>query len=66
MRITVNDQGHDLPDGATVRDLVTQMGLENKPCAVEVNRSVVRKGDHVGHVLREGDTVELVTLVGGG
>ena len=66
MRITVNGQDHDLPQDLTVAALLDRMGLADKPCAVEVNRAVVRKGDHADHALAEGDTVELVTLVGGG
>ena len=36
------------------------------PCAVEVNRLLVPKRKHEQHQLIEGDTVEIVTLVGGG
>ncbi|GAB4544828.1 MAG: sulfur carrier protein ThiS [Phycisphaerales bacterium] len=66
MKITVNDEQRDMQDGATVGDLLRALGLEQKPCAVEVNRSLVRKGEHETHGLVEGDRVELVTLVGGG
>ena len=66
MKITVNDETRDVDPGATVAGLLSELGLANKPCAVEVNRSLVRKGDHQTHALAEGDRVELVTLVGGG
>jgi thiamine biosynthesis protein ThiS len=33
---------------------------------VEVNRKVVPRRQHAEHTLRDGDTVEIVTLVGGG
>lgn len=66
MNITVNGELHDLPDDATVRDLVTDLGLHNAVVAVEVNKSVVPRREHETTKLAEGDCVELVTLVGGG
>ncbi len=66
MQITVNGQSHDAPDGLTVADLLEKQGLSGQPCAVEVNRKLVPKRQHADHALAEGDTVELVTLVGGG
>ena len=66
MKITVNDESREVPPDATVAGLLADLGLGDKPCAVEVNRELVRKGDHQPHALSEGDRVELVTLVGGG
>lgn len=50
----------------TVAALIDQHGLANQPVAVEVNRELVPKRDHAEKTLAPGDTVELVTLVGGG
>jgi sulfur carrier protein len=66
MQITVNGQSQTLPDGQTVAELIEKQGLSGQPCAVEVNRKLVPKRQHAEHALAEGDTVELVTLVGGG
>lgn len=66
VQITVNNETRDLPDSATLADLIRECGLESGPCAAEVNKSLVPKRQHAEHRLREGDTVELVTLVGGG
>jgi thiazole synthase len=40
--------------------------MDSTRVAVEVNRDVVPRARHPEHPLREGDTVEIVTLVGGG
>ena len=64
--ITVNNQPRRLPDQASVADLVRELGLERRPCAVEVNKAVVPKRRHPDHRLSAGDVVEVVTLVGGG
>lgn len=51
---------------ATVADLLQELGLAGQAVAVEVNQSVVPKKQHGDATLNDGDTVELVTLVGGG
>jgi sulfur carrier protein len=66
MRITVNGEQREMPDGATVAALVAALGLPATRVAVERNRELVRRGDHAGTALREGDLLEVVTLVGGG
>jgi sulfur carrier protein len=66
MRIHVNDQPTDLPEGATVSALLTQLALPGTRVAVEVNRTLVRRADHATTSLKVGDQVEVVTLVGGG
>lgn len=66
MKITLNGAGHDIPGGSTVAALLESLGLSDKPAAVELNKGLVRKVEHAETTLREGDTVEVVTLVGGG
>jgi len=66
MRVTVNSEPRELPPGTTLAQLIVELGLDGAPCAAEVNRALVPKREHDGRRLEEGDTVELVTLVGGG
>jgi thiamine biosynthesis protein ThiS len=66
MRITVNGQELELQDGATVAELVASLALPATRVAVERNRELVRRGDHANTALCAGDTLEVVTLVGGG
>ena len=66
MTVTVNGQPVELPAQATVADLLAQLGKSAVPCAVEVNKAVVRKRDHAAAALKPADTIEIVTLVGGG
>jgi sulfur carrier protein len=66
MNVTVNGKPTAMDDGATVRDLLDRMALPGGPVAVEVNRDIVPKARHMDTVLRDGDRVEVVTLVGGG
>ena len=64
--ITVNAEPKTLPDPLTVADLLRHLGKDPRKLAVEVNRNVVPRIDHVTRRLADGDAVEIVTLVGGG
>ena len=66
MKIRVNGVEREVPDATTVAVLVAGLGLPAGPMAVEVNRDVVLRSLHAGYELKEGDKVEIVTLVGGG
>lgn len=66
MTVTLNGEPRELPAQASVADLLKVLDLAKAPCAVEVNRSIVPKANHAAHTLAEGDTIEVVTLVGGG
>ncbi len=66
MFIQLNGSECEVPDACTVESLVQRRGLADQPCAVEVNRQLVPKRQHAERELSDGDTVELVTLVGGG
>ncbi|MEL7471835.1 MAG: sulfur carrier protein ThiS [Planctomycetota bacterium] len=66
MQITVNGDPREIPQNTTVADLIETLGLSGQPCAAEVNKSLVPKRAHESHRLEDGDSIELVTLVGGG
>ncbi|MBY0457781.1 MAG: sulfur carrier protein ThiS [Gemmataceae bacterium] len=65
-RITVADDVYTFPDPLTVADLLARLGKDPTKLAVEVNRDVVPRAEHAAHALKDGDRVEIVTLVGGG
>lgn len=66
MKLTVNDQPRDLPDGACVADLVTQLQLAGKRVAVERNGEIVPRSAYAATPLQSGDRLEIVVAVGGG
>ncbi len=65
MQLTINGETKQI-DAGTVRELLVSLALDKQAVAVEVNREVVPKKLHETTPLKEGDTIELVTLVGGG
>ncbi len=64
--ITVNAEPRSFPDPLSVSDLLRELAKDPGKLAVEVNRDVVPRAEHAQRLLREGDAVEVVTLVGGG
>ncbi len=65
MQLTVNGDPHTT-QATTVADLLRELGLDGRPCAVEINRELAPKREHTQRSLSENDRVEIVTLVGGG
>ena len=47
-------------------DLVARTLPNARAYAVELNRAVLSRRDHAGREVRDGDKIEIVTLVGGG
>jgi sulfur carrier protein len=66
MKLSVNGEAHEYPEGLTVRGLIEALGLTEGPVAVERNREVVPRALHAQTELHDRDVVELVHLVGGG
>lgn len=64
--ITLNAERRSFPDPLTVADLLRQLGQDPSRIAVEVNQRVVPHSEQAELQLKDGDVVEVVTLVGGG
>jgi sulfur carrier protein len=65
MNVQVNGEGREVADGSTVAKLLGELGITQPHVAVEVNLEVVPRAEHRETVLKNGDRVEVVTLVGG-
>jgi len=66
IQVSVNGQPVSMPTGSTLAELLRRLALEGKPVAVEHNRRVVPRAEHATVRLNHGDTLEIVTFVGGG
>jgi thiamine biosynthesis protein ThiS len=66
MRIKVNGQFQEHPDGIDGRELLTRIDWTYATLVAEVNGRIVRKDEFLALALADGDELELVTLVGGG
>jgi sulfur carrier protein len=66
MRVQINGESREIADGSTVAALLRELGVMQPHVAVELNLEVVPRAVHGDTVLRDGDRLEVVTLVGGG
>lgn len=64
--VHVNGEDLQVPEGATVQDLLKQLTTPDRGVAVELNREVVPRNAHASTRLHAGDQVEVVQFVGGG
>jgi thiamine biosynthesis protein ThiS len=66
IRVTVNGEGREIDEGLEVEDLLRHLGLDPARVAVERNREVLARGACGGIPVEEGDSFEIVQIVGGG
>ncbi len=66
MEIIVNGEAQEIPEGATVAQLLESMKIPTAGTAVARNDTVVRKAQHADTVLAAGDRIEIIRAVAGG
>ncbi len=66
MEIQLNGEPRTIEASWTIADLLNDLKIENRYCAVERNSRVVPREEHSDCRLEPGDRIEVVTLVGGG
>ena len=66
MRVSVNGQPRDVPEGATLAGLLDELGTDRQRVAVAVNSTMVPRRDLDARKLSAGDVVEIIEAVGGG
>ncbi len=65
IRIQLNGTLHNTRAAATVASVIADR-TPRPPFAVEVNKKLIRRAQYLTTPLHDGDTMEIVTLVGGG
>ena len=66
LRIQLNGEPLDVPEGTTLEALVTLAGTSGKRYAIEVNGEICPRAEHPTTVVADGDRVEIVQAIGGG
>jgi thiamine biosynthesis protein ThiS len=66
LHLTVNGQSLSVPAGTTIATLLVHLALDRGRVAVEHNLRVVPRAEHPVLHLADGDSLEIVTFVGGG
>lgn len=66
LTVTANGVAVTLADGATLHDLVAELGVVRRVAAVEHNGAPISTRALASTMLCDGDHIELVRTVGGG
>lgn len=66
MKIRVNGRELDVRSGMVLSQLLKELDIETRGIAVEIDREIVPKSQYGNYVLREGNRIEIVQMVGGG
>lgn len=65
-RVFVNGVAREVSAGATIADLLAELGRHPRAVAVEHNGAIVPRERYAGLVLAAGDRLEIVGFVQGG
>ena len=66
LTVTANGVAVTLADGASLHDLIAELGVERRVAAVEHNGAPISTRTLASTMLSDGDRIELVRTVGGG
>jgi thiamine biosynthesis protein ThiS len=64
--LTLNGKPRSLPGETPLLELLAELGVDRRMIAVAHNGDVVPRDTYEQIVLRDGDSVEVVRMVGGG
>lgn len=64
--VLINGQSNNITEGTSLLTLLEKLDIDPGRVAVEYNMEIVSKSDFNNTVLKENDTLEIITFVGGG
>ena len=66
MQIIINGQIKELSATTNLKDVITRFCKDSRRVISEVNGDIIKSSQWPNTPINDGDTIELVTLVGGG
>ncbi|KEO84378.1 sulfur carrier protein ThiS [Tumebacillus flagellatus] len=66
MKLIINGQERDVENAATLADVVSHFGLNERIIVIEHNLNIVPRDMYAETAVSEGDKIEIVHFVGGG
>ncbi|HXN29684.1 MAG TPA: sulfur carrier protein ThiS [Candidatus Acidoferrales bacterium] len=66
MKVTINGERREVPDGIAVTALLEHLGMLRERVAIERNLSILPRADWNQTQVRPNDSFEIVHFVGGG
>ena len=66
MTLIINGETKEFSNDSTLQNIITNLQIENKVMAAEVNMNIVKKDDWSNFIPKNDDKIELLQFVGGG
>jgi sulfur carrier protein len=66
MKIRINGDEQEVPDGLNVRAMLDHLGMNGTRVAIERNLEILPRTDWTGTQVQNNDSFEIVHFVGGG
>jgi sulfur carrier protein len=66
MTLTINGEPRSVSDGLVLADLLRELAGANRGSAAAVDGEVIPRGEWTTYILRDGQSVEVLTAVQGG
>lgn len=66
MQITINGEKKTIDNNTTLTALLNELNIDAQKVAVELNRNIIDKSDYSKTILKENDSLEIVSFIGGG
>ncbi|MCX7017438.1 MAG: sulfur carrier protein ThiS [bacterium] len=66
MKLQINGQLQEFESIKTLEELLVALNIQRERVAAMVNETVIRRADHASTFIKDGDVVEIITMVGGG
>jgi len=66
LKINLNKKEKRLPENLSLNDLISLLKLNSKGIVLEVNLDIIKKENWKNFILKDGDSVEIITFMGGG
>ena len=64
--LTINGEQQEVEKGLSLRSLLINLGLGEKPLVVELNRQALSPSEFEEKILNERDELEIITIAAGG
>ena len=66
LKINLNKKEKRLPENLSLNDLISLLKLNSKGIVLEVNLDIINQENWKNFILKDGDSVEIITFMGGG
>lgn len=66
MQIIINGEKKIIDNNTTLAALLKELAIDSQRVAVELNRNIIDKADYSKTILKDNDSLEIVSFIGGG